>query len=174
MEIQFVSIQQFACQRYSNGKSYTNLLHYCTLSTALTTPASTNITSSLTRIEEEQVKDQSNWTAHCPRLVSGGKRWWSLHVTWILITFIQWRTGGRQNATGLVSLLWNTWCEGGRHERETRIERRISGQTARYQISMHSSWFILWILTLRRLMSYIYGAPILDFSRSDTTTQHSR
>ena len=28
--------------------------------------------------------------------------------------------------------------------------------------------------TLRRLMSYIYGAPILDVSRSHTTTQHSR
>ena len=32
------------------------------------------------------------------------------------------------------------------------------------------------ILTLRRLMSYvyIYGAPILGVSRSHTTTQHSR
>jgi hypothetical protein len=30
------------------------------------------------------------------------------------------------------------------------------------------------ILTLRRLMSYIYGAPILDVSRSHTTAQHSR
>ena len=29
-------------------------------------------------------------------------------------------------------------------------------------------------LTLRRLMSYIYVAPILDVSRSHTTTQHSR
>jgi len=29
-------------------------------------------------------------------------------------------------------------------------------------------------LTLRRLMSYIHGAPILDVSRSHTTTQHSR
>jgi len=29
-------------------------------------------------------------------------------------------------------------------------------------------------LTLRWLMSYIYGAPILDVSRSYTTTQHSR
>jgi len=29
-------------------------------------------------------------------------------------------------------------------------------------------------LTLRGLMSYIYGAPILDVSRSHTTTQHSR
>jgi len=30
------------------------------------------------------------------------------------------------------------------------------------------------ILTFRLLMSYIYGAPILDVSRSHTTTQHSR
>jgi len=29
-------------------------------------------------------------------------------------------------------------------------------------------------LTLKLLMSYIYGAPILDVSRSHTTTQHSR
>ena len=29
-------------------------------------------------------------------------------------------------------------------------------------------------LTLKVLMSYIYGAPILDVSRSHTTTQHSR
>ena len=29
-------------------------------------------------------------------------------------------------------------------------------------------------LTPRQLMSYIYGAPILDVSRSHTTTQHSR
>jgi len=29
-------------------------------------------------------------------------------------------------------------------------------------------------LTLTRLMSYIYAAPILDVSRSHTTTQHSR
>ena len=29
-------------------------------------------------------------------------------------------------------------------------------------------------ITFRRLMSYIYGAPILDVSRSHTTTQHSR
>ena len=30
------------------------------------------------------------------------------------------------------------------------------------------------LLPFRRLMSYIYGAPILDVSRSHTTTQHSR
>jgi len=31
-----------------------------------------------------------------------------------------------------------------------------------------------YVLTLRLLMSYIYGAPILDVSRSHTTTHHSR
>jgi len=42
------------------------------------------------------------------------------------------------------------------------------------------NYYILHILTLRLLMSYIYiyiyiyGAPILDVSRSHTTTQHSR
>ena len=35
-------------------------------------------------------------------------------------------------------------------------------------------WTVDRCLTLRRLTSYIYGAPILDVSRSHTTTQHSR
>ena len=35
-------------------------------------------------------------------------------------------------------------------------------------------YIVLNPLTLRRLMSYVYGAPILDVSRSHTTTQHSR
>jgi len=35
-------------------------------------------------------------------------------------------------------------------------------------------WKAVVILTFRRLMLYIYGAPILDVSRSHTTTQHSR
>jgi len=39
---------------------------------------------------------------------------------------------------------------------------------------LHDSRIRVKLLTLRRLMSYIYGAPILDVSRSHTTTQHSR
>ena len=39
---------------------------------------------------------------------------------------------------------------------------------------LHVSRVRVKLLTLRRLMSYIYGAPILDVSRSHTTTQHSR
>ena len=40
---------------------------------------------------------------------------------------------------------------------------------------LHRHVGVEWLnLTFRRLMSYIYGAPILDVSRSHTTTQHSR
>ena len=39
---------------------------------------------------------------------------------------------------------------------------------------LHVSRIRVKSLTLRRLLSYIYGAPILDVSRSHTTTQHSR
>ena len=39
---------------------------------------------------------------------------------------------------------------------------------------LHVSRIRVKSLTLRRLMSYIYGAPILDVSRSHTTTHHSR
>ena len=39
---------------------------------------------------------------------------------------------------------------------------------------LHVSRLRVKSLTIRLLMSYIYGAPILDVSRSHTTTQHSR
>ena len=39
---------------------------------------------------------------------------------------------------------------------------------------LHVSRISVKSLTFRLLMSYIYGAPILDVSRSHTTTQHSR
>ena len=39
---------------------------------------------------------------------------------------------------------------------------------------LHVSRIRVKLLTFRLLMSYIYGAHILDVSRSHTTTQHSR
>ena len=39
---------------------------------------------------------------------------------------------------------------------------------------LHVSRIRVKSLTLRLPMSYIYGAPILDVSRSHTTTHHSR
>jgi len=41
-------------------------------------------------------------------------------------------------------------------------------------LSLSFHYIQIFYLTLRLLMSYIYGAPILDVSRSHTTTQHSR
>ena len=39
---------------------------------------------------------------------------------------------------------------------------------------LHVNMIRVKLLTFRLLMSYIYGAPILDVSRSHTTTQRSR
>jgi len=39
---------------------------------------------------------------------------------------------------------------------------------------LHVSRVRVKLLTFRLLMSYVYGAPILDVSRSHTKTQHSR
>ena len=50
------------------------------------------------------------------------------------------------------------------HILDTAKKKIINYKTLKAEVS----------LTLRRLMSYIYGAPILDVSRSHTTTQHSR
>ena len=44
----------------------------------------------------------------------------------------------------------------------------LVGGTVVYTVNQYRN------LTLRLLMSYIYGAHILDVSRSHTTTQHSR
>jgi len=50
---------------------------------------------------------------------------------------------------------------------------KIQRQTDTLSIFIFRNRFAVW-LTVRWLMSYTYGAPILDVSRSHTTTQHSR
>jgi hypothetical protein len=56
---------------------------------------------------------------------------------------------------------------------EKRVLRRKFGIFRnRYEGIVES--YIMRSLTLRLLMSYIYGVHILDVSRSHTTTQHSR
>ena len=51
------------------------------------------------------------------------------------------------------------------------VPNRTSSSVLQMSLSRHNKRRSL---TLRRLMSYIYGAPILDVSRSHTTTQYSR
>ena len=72
-------------------------------------------------------------------------RWWAL-------------VGNANNGRHTVTNSCNT-C------RDTKIFSTLQRNTKQNLIST---------LTLRRLMSYIYGAPILDVSRSHTMTQHSR
>ena len=71
-----------------------------------------------------------------------------------------------------------TWSLTLREERRLRVFeimvlRRIFGPK-RNEVTEGGENYIMRSLTLRLLMSYIYGAPILDVSRSHTTTQHSR
>ena len=55
------------------------------------------------------------------------------------------------------------------------VTRHNSGtQNARVSTCPSSYQYLNDTLTLRSLTLYIYGAPILDVSRSHTTTQHSR
>ena len=66
--------------------------------------------------------------------------------------------------TGVSGMRLIRW---GKKERKRKSNEQKEVKTISYNLTF---------LTLRRLMSYIYiyGAPILDVSRSHTTTQHSR
>jgi len=55
-----------------------------------------------------------------------------------------------------------------------RIPEDMNLRQYRCEVDEVRRRFCEMLLTLRRLTSYIYGAPILDVSRSHTTTQHSR
>ena len=85
---------------------------------------------------------------------------------------------------GLVGTAWRSWhsrrgwarecfieefthSQGEKSWSTTLLEPRLCLDPSVDKLSYNS-------LTLRRLLSYIYGAPILDVSRSHTTTQHSR
>jgi len=69
------------------------------------------------------------------------------------------------------------------HKWRSCFSTDIPGDERNNNMNCHHSVFMMTVcvkdclitlLTLRWLMSYIYGAPILDVSRSHTTTQHSR
>ena len=91
------------------------------------------------------------------------------------------RTDGRTDRAALTEGMYG-W-EQRTDERRTALnvclsvrpyEKSKSDKRARRRDSENLA--LQFYLTLRRLMSYIYiyGAPILDVSRSHTTTQHSR
>ena len=63
-------------------------------------------------------------------------------------------------------------CRNGGRQQHFSIWSQFNSSCPFYSFS--SSFLFPHVLTLRWLMSYIYGAPILDVSRSHTTTHHSR
>jgi len=71
-------------------------------------------------------------------------------------------------------------CQQGERERE-RERESLCVRVHAHICELHTTNLVhtgdayqIQSLTLRRLMSYIYGAPILDVSRSHTMTQRSR
>ena len=61
------------------------------------------------------------------------------------------------------------------HEKKIKYRKQEQSKLFYRQLDAQTSFLFTYnTLTLRWLMSYIYGAPILDVSRSHTTTQHSR
>jgi len=83
----------------------------------------------------------------------------SFKLTFIVARRIQtkWQTDRRGDITTRISIYY-----------VSNAPKINSLEKTHMNLKVHKS------LTLRRLMSYIYGAPILDVSRSHTTTQHSR
>ena len=73
---------------------------------------------------------------------------------------------GKENDKANFNKLWSKILK----ERDKFGARKMKTTTTTTITAM----IIRVILTLRLLMSYIYGSPILDVSRSHTTTQHSR
>ena len=69
-------------------------------------------------------------------------------------------------------LQWFTQTTRDNTDRVVRSMKPLSTQSTNKMQQLLK--FITCRLTLRWLMSYIYGAPVLDVSRSHTTTQHSR
>jgi len=79
----------------------------------------------------------------------------------------------RHWTTGCVNSCTNSPEDGPMGPKHVEIQQYTNKIVT--SVGFHSICEILkLLLTLRRLMSYIYGAPILDVSRSHTTTQHSR
>ena len=72
-----------------------------------------------------------------------------------------------------IKLRWGRQQKKHNKNLQRRKQQTAPSRRRHYLLSNYLS-YILTHLTLRWLMSYIYGAPILDVSRSHTTTQHSR
>ena len=82
-----------------------------------------------------------------------------------------WHRAAETGSLDELEILWSCAKETELNTDELLLAQNEERNTA-WEVAAQTGHFE--VLTLRRLMSYIYGAPILDVSRSHTTTQHSR
>ena len=83
----------------------------------------------------------------------------------------------RRRVNKLRKKIWSRWKVQRKAGAENYSRFGVAEFTARICIQQEYYKFLynsVRILTLRSLTLYIYGAHILDVSRSHTTTQHSR
>ena len=109
----------------------------------------------------------------CTRIITS--RWlhsftWVWHWTFTHLTFTKHKQSGMKRAELILGRRGQPAYVNSYFLLTARLLWHLIGRSVKTW--GHVSHFVT--LTLRRLMSYIYGAPILDVSRSHTTTQHSR
>ena len=103
----------------------------------------------------------------------------------VLMVKVHIATGCNVRWKRVFSLTWThlSWCHSYHYTGYTQKNGAVSKVNkkfisdltrAQYTSPVAATVRVSHALTLRLLMSYTYGAPILDVSRSHTTTQHSR
>ena len=89
------------------------------------------------------------------------------HQTLVLVCNLQ-----VSAASGILTDHWVFWKWCVWYRAPMVVPERLSKR--RCKTTFRQAYKYIQSLTPRRLISYTYGAPILDVSRSHTTTQHSR
>ena len=111
--------------------------------------------------------------------------WWTLQLRFVDFDFVNvlFNDSVHKKRTNYKCLLkLATWLYGSETQDSTILNRlKPELNPICYLLALlgahhflHVSRIRVKLLTFRRLMSYIYGSPILDTSRPHTTTQHSR
>ena len=93
------------------------------------------------------------------RLVNDEFKEMRVNWIWCLGSIVEWLRKGAKDVSPCSDRVFPTFCS--------------QQWPVAHGVEWCGGWWTM-NLTLRRLMSYIYGAPILDVSRSHTTTHHSR
>jgi len=139
------------------------------------------VASHLIVIHKPMLCDEMRRFRHGARLQDDVCNQSSLLVVWNISPFMRlfwkWRQVPRQRSQPQFRVLTVMKYEHSRSRSQTADvwpKHHVTACDNTVHLKLHEAFEKWDCLTLRRLMSYIYGAPILDVSRSHTTTQHSR